>query len=159
MDDLRVVPFFLGGKERQLDQGKAKDRANSPVVHVETVDSAEKPGLANFGGALRATPIDREAVEQNSPGLQAWEPTPAGMRPEGAPHVARPTALATAAWANFIGRRGAIHASTPGLTLLSTLCVLNQGKTRTMYQSLEGSRLRLPRRCQQRAPGENRPAL
>ena len=38
-------------------------------------------------------PKDREAVSDNSPGLQAWEPTPAGMRPEGAPHVARPSKI------------------------------------------------------------------
>src|SRR6516225_10302984 len=30
---------------------------------------------------------------RTSPGLQAWEPTPAGMRPKGAPHVARPSKI------------------------------------------------------------------
>jgi hypothetical protein len=35
-------------------------------------------------------PKDREAVRDNSPGLQAWESTPAEMRPEGASHVPGP---------------------------------------------------------------------
>jgi hypothetical protein len=37
-------------------------------------------------------------------------------------------ALATATWANLFGRCTAIQPSTPSLTLLSTLCVLNPGK-------------------------------
>src|SRR5215471_10183485 len=45
------------------------------------------------GHRSKSVSPDREAVRDNSPGLQAWESTPAEMRPDRAPHLRSPIGL------------------------------------------------------------------